>query len=177
MAQLVATAELIRASGLSCAIVSAGGTGTFDISGRYPGVTEIQAGSYALMDTDYERVGVPFESAFSVLGTIVSKTTPDRCVADCGHKSATKDHGTPTVKGIDGAAVTALNDEHAVIALPPETRIEVGDRIQLLPSHTDPTVNLHDVFYVVDGDRVVDVWSIAARGYAEQRQFDVRSEK
>ena len=121
------------------------------------------------MDTDYAEVGVPFEHAFAVLGTVVSRPVPERCVADCGHKSATKDHGVPAVRDIDGARVTALNDEHAVIALPPETRLAIGDRIQLLPSHTDPTVNLHDVFYVLEGERVVDVWPIAARGYSEQR--------
>lgn len=169
MRLLVAMADLLRQDGLACDVVSAGGTGTYDISGRVDGVTEIQAGSYALMDTDYAAVGVPFEHAFSVLGTVVSRPAPGRCVADCGHKSATKDHGNPMVKGVAGAVVTALNDEHVVIELPPGARLDVGDRIELIPSHTDPTVNLHDVFYVVDGGTVVDVWPIAARGYSEQR--------
>jgi D-serine deaminase-like pyridoxal phosphate-dependent protein len=167
MRALVATARQIRAAGTPCEVVSSGGTGTYDISGRVDGVTEIQAGSYALMDTDYISVGVPFEPAFTVLGTIVSRPTPQRCVADCGHKAMTKDHGHPSVKGVDGATVTALNDEHATIALPASCPLAIGDRVQLIPSHTDPTVNLHDVFYAVEGDRVVDVWPIAARGYAE----------
>lgn len=169
MRRLAATADLLRTSGLTCEVVSGGGTGTYDISGRVEGITEIQAGSYALMDTDYAQVGVPFEHAFAVLGTVISRPTADRCVADCGHKAATKDHGYPAVRGIEGAIVTALNDEHAVIAIPPDTSLAIGDRIQLLPSHTDPTVNLHDVFYVVEGERVIDVWPIAARGYPEQR--------
>jgi D-serine deaminase-like pyridoxal phosphate-dependent protein len=169
MQGLVATAHRIRAAGLPCEVVSSGGTGTYDISGRIDGVTEIQAGSYALMDSDYAGVGVPFEQAFTVLGTIVSRPTPERCVADCGHKAVTKDHGLPTVMGIDGATVTALNDEHATIALPASCTLAIGDRIQLIPSHTDPTVNLHDAFYAVDGDRIVDVWPIVARGYSEHR--------
>jgi D-serine deaminase-like pyridoxal phosphate-dependent protein len=169
MVALVGTAEAVRAAGLPCPIVSAGGTGTFDISGRHPGVTEIQAGSYALMDTDYGDVGVPFEQAFFVLGTVVSRPLPNRIVADCGHKSATKDHGNPAVVGIDGARVTAFNDEHATIEVPASTGIAIGDRVRIRPSHTDPTVNLHDVFYVLAGDRVVDVWPITARGYAEHR--------
>jgi D-serine deaminase-like pyridoxal phosphate-dependent protein len=169
MSGLVNAARLIRDSGLPCEIVSAGGTGTYDISGRVEGITEIQAGSYALMDTDYAEVGVSFEHAFWVLGTVVSRPTRDRCVADCGHKSMTKDHGYPAVRGIEGATVTSLNDEHATIALPPESPIAIGDRVELLPSHIDPTINLHDVFYVVEGDRVVDVWPIAARGYPEHR--------
>jgi len=72
---------------------------------------------------------------------------PDRCVADCGHKSCTKDHGLPSVKDLPGASVLALNDEHATIALPSGCTLAIGDRIQLLPSHVDPTMNLHDVVY------------------------------
>ena len=165
MAALVDTATQVRAAGLPCEIVSGGGTGTYDISGRVAGVTEIQAGSYALMDTDYGEVGVPFEQAFFVLGTVVSRPSPDRCVADAGHKSTTKDHGVPRVHGLPGATVTSLNDEHATIAIPPDCTIRVGDRVRLIPSHTDPTMNLHDVIYAIDGDRVVDVWPIEARGY------------
>lgn len=174
MASLVATADLLRASGLTCDIVSAGGSGTYDVSGRVPGITEIQAGSYALMDSDYGAVGLPFEQAFWVLGTVVSRPSPDRCVADCGHKSATKDHGLPVVQGIEGGSIVAFNDEHAVIAIPPESPVRIGDRVRLVPSHTDPTVNLHDTFYVVDGERIVDVWPIAGRGYPEHRHGNSR---
>jgi D-threonine aldolase len=170
MQALVDTAGLLRGAGLACPIVSAGGTGTYDISGRVPGVTEIQAGSYALMDTDYGDVGVPFVPAFFVLGTVVSRPALDRIVLDCGHKSATKDHGHPEVEGVPGARVTAFNDEHAVVAVPHDCMLAIGARVRLRPSHTDPTVNLHDVFYAVEGDRVVDVWPIAARGYPEHRQ-------
>ena len=165
MTELVATARLLQASGLPCDVVSGGGTGTFDISGRVPGMTEIQAGSYVLMDTDYARLKLPFEHALSVLGTVVSKPGAEYCVADCGHKSTTKDHGLPSVKGMPGASVTLLNDEHAGIALPPGSPVKIGDRIELWPSHTDPTVNLHDVFYAIEDGRVVGVWPIAARGY------------
>jgi D-serine deaminase-like pyridoxal phosphate-dependent protein len=165
MTALVETAARLRAAGLPCEIVSGGGTGTYDISGRVPGVNEIQAGSYALMDTDYGEVGVPFEQAFFVLGTIVSRPVADRCVADAGHKSTSKDHGLPAVVGVDGATVTSLNDEHATIAIPPSSPVRIGDRIRLRPSHTDPTVNLHDVLYAVDGERVLDIWPVVARGY------------
>ena len=165
MAALVDTAVQIRAAGLPCEIVSGGGTGTYDISGRVAGVTEIQAGSYALMDTDYGDVGVPFEQAFFVLGTIVSRPAPDRCVADAGHKSTTKDHGLPRVHDVEGATVTSLNDEHATIAIPSGAAVRVGDRVRLVPSHTDPTMNLHDVIYAVEGERVVGAWPVSARGY------------
>ncbi|MBI3047059.1 MAG: DSD1 family PLP-dependent enzyme [Acidobacteria bacterium] len=169
MRDLVDTSEMLQAAGLPSEVVSAGGTGTYDISGRIAGITEIQAGSYVLMDSDYGRLDVPFEQAFWVLGTVISRPDPARCVADCGHKSMTKDHGLPTVRDLEGATVVALHDEHATIALPPDAPVRVGDRVHLRPSHTDPTINLHDVFYAIEGDHVVGVWPIAARGYSEHR--------
>ena len=171
MRALVDTAQLLRDNGLPCDVVSGGGTGTYDISGRVPGVTEIQAGSYALMDSDYASLHLPFEQAFFLLGTVVSRPDAGRCVADCGHKAATKDHGNPVVDGIEGATVVMFNDEHAAIALPPGSTIAVGDRVRLRPSHTDPTMNLHDVVYALEDERVVDIWPIAARGYPEHRAF------
>ena len=81
----------------------------------------------------------------------------------------TKDHGYPAVRDLDGASVVSLNDEHATISVPPGCRIDIGDRVYLRPSHIDPTINLHDVFYALDGDRVIGVWPIAARGYREHR--------
>jgi 3-hydroxy-D-aspartate aldolase len=169
MTQLASTARMFVAAGLPTGIVSAGGTGSYDISSTFEEITEIQAGSYALMDADYAKFGIPFEHAVSILGTIVSRTVPERCVTDSGHKSCTKDHGLPTVKGIKDAAVLALNDEHATIKIPPASTLAIGDRIELFPSHIDPTMNLHDVVYALDGDTVVGVWPIAARGYAEHR--------
>ena len=170
MDDLVRTARLLRENGLPCDIVSAGGTGTYDITGRTEGITEVQAGSYVLMDSEYGRLDVPFEQAFWVMGTIISRPSPTRCVADCGHKSMTKDHGLPLVRDIEGAVVVALHDEHATITLPDDAPAQAGDRIFLRPSHIDPTINLHDVFYAVEGEHVVDVWPITARGYPEHRR-------
>jgi D-serine deaminase-like pyridoxal phosphate-dependent protein len=168
MEQLASTARLFRARGLPADIVSAGGTGSYDISSSFEDVTEIQAGSYVLMDTEYAKLGLPFEHALTVLGTVISRPTAERCVADSGHKACTKDHGHPAVKDIEGASVLALNDEHATIALPSGCSVAVGDRIQLLPSHIDPTINLHDVIYAVDGDIVVGMWPVDARGYGNR---------
>jgi len=170
MARVLSSVAAVREAGLPCEIVSAGGTGTYDISGRIEGVTEVQAGSYALMDTAYAKLGLPFEQAFSVLGTVLSRPSTGMCVADCGHKACTMDHGNPAVKGIEGANVVFLADEHALISLPPGSAIEPGQRIELWPSHIDPTINLHDALYAAEGDRVIDVWPVAARGYAERRR-------
>ncbi|MGB2694026.1 MAG: DSD1 family PLP-dependent enzyme [Dehalococcoidia bacterium] len=170
MDRLLSSVRLVREAGVRCDTVSAGGTGTFDITGRMEGITEIQAGSYALMDTAYGKLDIPFELAFVVLGTVLSRPRPERCVTDAGHKACTMDHGNPSVKDIEGASVLFLSDEHATITLPAESSVAVGDRIALWPSHIDPTINLHDVMYAVEGDEVVEVWPIAARGYPEQRE-------
>jgi D-serine deaminase-like pyridoxal phosphate-dependent protein len=170
MERLTSTARLLREAALRCDIVSAGGTGTYDITGRVDGVSEIQAGSYVLMDTAYATLDIPFEQAFSVLGTVISRPKPGLCVTDSGHKACTQDHGNPGVRDVAGASVLFLSDEHATISMPADSQVKVGDRIQLWPSHIDPTVNLHDVFYVLDGEAVVDTWPITARGYSEQRR-------
>ncbi len=164
MDSLLLTVQAIRNAGLPCDIVSAGGTGTYDITGRIPGITEIQAGSYVLKDTSYGKLDLPFEQAFWVLATVISRPSPVLCVADAGLKSCTEDHGNPAVRDIEGASILFLSDEHASIALPPESPVHVGDRIHLVPSHIDPTINLHDVFYAIDGDRI-EPWPIAARGH------------
>ena len=169
MGGLVESAKMVRTAGLSCGVVSGGGTGTYDISGRVEGVTEIQAGSYVVMDSEYGRLDMPFEQAFWVLGTVISRPETTRLVADCGHKSMTKDHGLPAVRDLSGGTVVSLNDEHSTIQVPDDCPVRIGDRVFLRPSHTDPTINLHDAFYVLEHDRVVDVWPIAARGYREHR--------
>jgi D-serine deaminase-like pyridoxal phosphate-dependent protein len=169
--RLLETARLVRAAGLPCDIVSAGGTGTFDITGVMDGITEVQAGSYVLMDTAYAKVGMPFEQAFTILGTVLSRPRPDLCATDAGLKACAVDHGNPDIKDLDGASVLFLSDEHCSISLPPDSPIAPGDRIELWPSHIDPTINLHDVLFALNGDDVVEVWPIAARGYREQRVF------
>lgn len=169
MERLLGTVAMARNAGLTCDIVSAGGTGTYDITGALPGVTEIQAGSYVLMDTAYAKLDIPFEQAFSVLATVLSRPRDEQCAADAGLKAAAVDHGNPEVKGLPGASVLFLSDEHATIALPADARLAPGDRIELWPSHIDPTINLHDVLYAVDGEDVVARWPVTARGYIEQR--------
>ncbi len=170
MELLLMTARMVREAGLPCEIVSAGGTGTYDITGRIEGITEIQPGSYVLMDTAYAKLDIPFEKAFSILSTVVSRPIPERCVTDAGLKACAVDHGNPDVKAVEGASIRFLSDEHATIDLPPDSPISVGDPFELWPSHIDPTINLHDVLYALDGDEVVEIWPIVARGYPEHRR-------
>ncbi|MGA1440930.1 MAG: alanine racemase [Ilumatobacteraceae bacterium] len=146
-------------------IVSAGGTGTFDLHDTRPEsarVTEVQAGSYALMDTHYAGRGVPFEQALTVLGTVIS-VSGSRSVADVGLKSLGMDHGDPH---IDGATVWFCSDEHVTFALDHDhDHLHVGDRVRVVPAHVDPTMAMHDAVWLVRGDDVVDRWPIDLRGW------------
>jgi D-serine deaminase-like pyridoxal phosphate-dependent protein len=151
MAQLEVARDLVGGD-----IVSAGGTGTYDLNSL---ATEIQAGSYALMDTAYAALGLPFTQALSVLSTVISVSN-DWAVSDCGVKALGMDHGNPSVPGAD---VWFCSDEHLTFA--PTERVRVGDRIRVLPAHVDPTVTLHEHLYVVDGDDVLERWPVDLRGW------------
>ncbi|SDY56992.1 D-serine deaminase, pyridoxal phosphate-dependent [Saccharopolyspora shandongensis] len=137
-------------------LVSAGGTGTYAVN---TWATEIQAGSYALMDTAYAELGLPFRQALTVLGTVISASAK-WVVADVGLKALGMDHGNPA---ISGAHVHFCSDEH--LTFTPETPARVGDRVRVLPAHVDPTIALHERIHVVDGDEVVETWPVDLRGW------------
>jgi D-serine deaminase-like pyridoxal phosphate-dependent protein len=142
--KLVVTAGLIQSHGLSVEIVSAGGTGTHAVSGRIPGVTEIQGGSYLLMDTDYQTVCPEFELALSVLGTVISRRGNERLILNIGLKEISSERGLPVLKDTTGARVRKLNAEHAVVdILDPGFSAQVGDQLELWAHYSDATVNLH----------------------------------
>jgi len=165
MKLLTETVEQVRRAGLAVEVVSAGGTGTYDISCMYPEVTEIQAGSYILMDTKYRNIGIPFGCALTVLSTVVSRPTPTRVVVDAGKKVLTEEFGLPEVKGMEGASLKSLSEEHGTIELASGSAFpRVGDRVELVVSHCCTTINLHDHFYAVRDGVLEAVWEIAGRG-------------
>jgi D-serine deaminase-like pyridoxal phosphate-dependent protein len=137
-------------------VISAGGTGTYDVNTV---ATEIQAGSYALMDTAYAKLGFPFQPALFVWATVIS-VSPGYAVAEAGLKALGMDHGNPA---IDGAKVWFCSDEHITFASEPAPT--VGDRIRVWPAHVDPTVAYHDRILLVDGDEVVDELPVDLRGW------------
>lgn len=143
-------------------VISAGGTGTFDLNRV---ATEIQAGSYSLMDTYYAKHGLPFRLAFCVGSTVIS-TNAAFAVCDTGLKALGMDHGNPT---IDGAKVWFCSDEHITFSTDAEAAQplvpRIGDRVRVWPAHVDPTLAYHDKLHLVDGDDVVDVWPIDLRGW------------
>ena len=137
-------------------LISAGGTGTFDIN---TWANEIQAGSYALMDTAYAKLGLPFGQALHVLASVIS-VSDGWAVADCGLKSLGMDHGNPTVVG---GSVWFCSDEHTTFS--PDTKVAVGDRMMVVPAHVDPTVAYHEAMHVVDGEDVLESWPVDLRGW------------
>jgi D-threonine aldolase len=142
-------------------VVSSGGTGTHHL---HPRVTEVQAGSYALMDTAYATLGFPFRNALSLLGTVVN-VHPSWFVADVGLKALGMDHGNSAVPG---ATVWYHSDEHVTCAPEAGGRladVRVGDRITVVPAHVDPTVAYHEQAYLVTGDQVLETWPIDLRGW------------
>lgn len=140
------------------AVVSAGGTGTFDINTT---ATEIQAGSYALMDTAYQQLDLPFRPALSVWSTVIS-VSASWAVCDAGLKSLSLDHGNPS---IDDAQVWFCSDEHTTFAPAESGAVEVGDRVRVWPAHVDPTVALHPRLHLVREGEVLESWSVDLRGW------------
>jgi D-serine deaminase-like pyridoxal phosphate-dependent protein len=165
MSILTSAAEHIRQAGLPVEIVSAGGTGTYDLSGDFPGVTEIQAGSYPFMDAKYRQLGLPFRCALTLLATVISTPEPGLAILDAGIKAITTDNGLPEVTSPPGVRLLRLNEEHGILAVDPaRSQLRVGEQVELLPSHVCTTVNLHDYYYVLRQDRLEAIWEIEGRG-------------
>ena len=143
-------------------VVSGGGTGTYAMN---TWVTELQAGSYALMDTAYTAAGLPFRQALTVLATVISVTDhvgslPGWAVADVGLKALGMDHGNPSARTARcGSSPTSTSRSRR------REPLRVGDRVRVVPAHVDPTVTLHERLYVVRGDEVLDTWAVDLRGW------------
>jgi D-serine deaminase-like pyridoxal phosphate-dependent protein len=149
-------------------VVSGGGTGTYR---QNTWVTELQTGSYTLMDTAYAATGLPFRQALALWTTVVSVSPRGWAVVDGGLKGLGMDHGDPEAPGYQ---VLYCSDEHTTLlpadaaegaggasgALP-----KLGDRVRLLPAHVDPTVAYHEMLHVVRDDDVIDTWPVDLRGW------------
>jgi D-serine deaminase-like pyridoxal phosphate-dependent protein len=141
-------------------LVSAGGTGTYDCN---PWATEIQAGSYCLMDAEYLPHAPGLRAALHLWTSVISVSGSGYGVLDGGLKALGMDHGDPTV--VDAGDCWFVSDEHITFGTRAEHPVAVGDRVRVLPGHVDPTVALHERLYVVDGDEVTDVWPVDLRGW------------
>jgi len=157
---LRAERDRLLAAGLPCPVLSGGGTGTLALAAEERTLTEVQAGSYVLMDATYGALGLPFAQALFCRATVVSRHG-GRVVLDAGLKALSAEYGMP-VAAAGGLTVTSLADEHATaVAAGPAPG--VGDAVLLVPAHVDPTVNLHPALHVVRADGAVDAWPVDGR--------------
>lgn len=139
-------------------VITAGGTGTYALN---TWATEIQAGSYVLMDTSYGALGLPFRQALFIEATVIAVSKKGWAVADCGLKALGMDHGNPS---IDGAAVWYCADEHVVFSADPMPRI--GERVRVAPAHIDPTIAYHEAMHLFDADgTITETWAVDLRGW------------
>jgi 3-hydroxy-D-aspartate aldolase len=157
------TADLLRAHGIPCNLITGGGSGTyqFDItSGVY---TEIQPGSYIFMDADYARneSPPPFEHSLFVYTQVMSAPGHGYVVVDAGLKASAVDSGMPTVDGCPMVSYTRASDEHGVLT---GGTFRLRDKLRLVPGHCDPTVNLYDYYVAIRDGRVEAIWPVDARG-------------
>jgi D-serine deaminase-like pyridoxal phosphate-dependent protein len=166
VAQVEAAMKLLLAAhdAVGGDVVSAGGTGTYDCN---PWPTEIQAGSYLLMDTEYLPHAPAFRHALYLWTSVISVNPAGWAVVDAGLKALGMDHGDPTV--VDAGDCWFVSDEHITFGTRPERPVRVGDRVAVLPAHVDPTVAMHERMYVARGEgpgaEVEAVWPVDLRGW------------
>jgi D-serine deaminase-like pyridoxal phosphate-dependent protein len=163
MAYLIEAVDRLTAAGFECEVVSAGGTGTYDITGANPRVTEIQAGSYVFMDGFHGNLVPGFSRALTVLGTVMSRHG-NTVVLDAGRKSIGIDFVLPTMVEHPFYEARYFAEEHALFDVDERCGLKLGDTVELVPGYAPTTVNLYDVYHVVEGGKVVDIWPIIPRG-------------
>jgi D-serine deaminase-like pyridoxal phosphate-dependent protein len=146
-------------------IVSGGGTGTYDINGNTDGIDEVQAGSYAAMDWWYTDIRPEFRQAMTILTTVVSHTKPRIAIIDVGRKGIGAEWGPPRLKNPeDGRVLSYTSEEHMTIELTGDRKINLGDRIEIIPSHGCTTSNLYREFVVHQNGQVIATWPIEGSG-------------
>lgn len=162
----IETRRLIEASGLPCPIVSGTGTSTFRAVVDLAGLTELQVGSYVLMDWAFkERTGDLFEIALTVLATVIA-TSSDQFVLDVGMKGLGNRGGAPRFPDLDDYEVLQYNaEEHTIVRLP-RHGLRVGDQVRIMPSHANGTLNLYRQVVAHEGETIRHIWPITATGYA-----------
>lgn len=164
MNTLTETAEALRKDGHAIAVVTTGGTGTAEFCASVSGVTEVQPGSFIFMDSDYRSaIGSYYKHSLTILSTVISKQGPNCVTIDAGLKSLTTDSGLAECKD-PAYTYGVLGDEHGSLSWTQGKGLEIGDRVEMVPSHIDPTINLHDVYYAHRDGIVEEIWGVDARG-------------
>jgi D-serine deaminase-like pyridoxal phosphate-dependent protein len=175
MSKAIETKAMLDRAGIGCPLVTGGSTGTYRFDSENPGMTELQPGSFVFMDIEYGTIGGPdgseyrdFKNSLTVVTTVVSRPGT-LAIVDGGYKAFSTDRPfTPRPVGIDGVTYGWAGDEHGRLDMTQASRdLKVGDRVEFIPPHIDPTVNLYDRIYALRGDRVEAVWPVAARGKSQ----------
>jgi len=164
--QLVSSRRACEAAGLACEIVSCGGTGTYQVSAKYPGITEIQAGGGIFGDLYYAtKCGVDHELALTVLTTVISRPTATRIVCDAGKKAMSGELALPQPVGFGNVQGLRLSAEHAIVELAEgQDSPRVGDKLEFVVGNADLTVHLHNILWGIRGSRVEVGWPVLGRG-------------
>jgi D-serine deaminase-like pyridoxal phosphate-dependent protein len=165
---LSGTAEELRRDGNEIKVVTTGGTGTAEFCVTVPGITEVQPGSFLFMDTDYRNAigSKNYSNSLTILSTVLSVQGPRIVTIDAGLKSLTTDSGLAECK-TPGYTYGVLGDEHGSLEWQEgndKLKLQVGDRVEMIPSHIDPTINLHDVYYAHRDGIIEEIWKVDARG-------------
>ena len=171
LAKAVETRKLLAKEGFETAIFSGGSTGTYNIDSGT--LTELQVGSYVFMDANYRAIGgkngnavyTDFHPSLTVLTTVVNATHPDQVSIDAGIKGfATDVVEKPEAKSWEGISYRRSGDEFGALTAAPGAKLpKIGERLEFIVSHCDPTVNLYEKIYATRGDRIEEIWPIAAR--------------
>ena len=153
----------LKEAGFPCEVVSAGGTGTYDITGNDSRVTEIQAGSYVFMDNFHGNLVPGFSRSLTVLGTVVIHHG-ETIVLDSGRKSIGIDFVLPSLVDYPFYKARFFAEEHALFDVDERCPLKLGDATELTPGYAPTTVNLYDAYHVVENGVVVDIWPVYPRG-------------
>ena len=166
------TIEMLKAEGLECDIVGGGGTGSYYFEGNSGVFNELQCGSYAFMDADYQRIHdekgeriSEFENSLFILTSVMSHTKADKAICDAGLKAQSVDSGLPYIFGRDDVEYIKCSDEHGVIS-DVNGVLKINEKLKLVPGHCDPTCNVHDYYVGVRNGKVETLWPVSARGKA-----------
>src|SRR5262245_5147583 len=173
MGKAVETKALLQKAGFDAKILSGGSTGTYNIDSAIEGVTELQVGSYVFMDVDYRRIGgaggqaiyADFQPSLTVLTTVVNATHTDRRSIDAGTKAIdTTTTNLPQAKNWPGLVYAKSGDEFGALTTEAGgTLPSLGERLEFIVPHCDPSVNLYDRLYACRGDKVESIWPVVAR--------------
>lgn len=161
MAFFTGVADLLEANGIPCQIRSAGGIATWNWTAAYPGLTEIQAGTYVVMDNFHGQMVPGFEHSLTIAATVISRQS-DKVIVDAGNKSVA-DPADVTIADHD-LRVLRFDEEHGIFSAPEGSSLRVGDAVALVPGYSPSTVNWYDVYHIVRDEVVVDIWPIIPRG-------------